>query len=93
MYCATEEIARCGQMKCLVGRNDKWQQSQVTRSLDRARQLALASGTIAGLTTRFDFSRLADKPLQCIDIFVVKTLAWRAVVILSAPHPACPAAS
>lgn len=77
-----------GHQRQLFAADDKWQQSEVTGAFDLPCQFALAAGAVPCLAAGFDFARFADVPFQCLEIFIVKTLAFGAVLgVAVAPHP------
>jgi hypothetical protein len=56
----------------------------VTSAFHFARKFTLAASAVAGLTTRLDLARLADKAIEGVDVLVVKAATFRAVVAASA---------
>jgi hypothetical protein len=69
----------------LVVKFHERQQTQVTGTLDFARQFALAAGAVPGLATGLDLACFADEAIQSVDILIIKAATFGAVVAAGTP--------
>jgi hypothetical protein len=63
----------------LIGLADKWQQRQMTRAFDLARQAALAAGAVSGLAAWTDFSGFSNEAAERFYVFIIETFTFRAI--------------